>query len=339
MDGEAELLQGKTMKTTLFSTALISALCITSLSAHATQAQQVKASYVQSNYAKTKYPIVFAHGMFGFTRVGLDAIGIDYWYQILPDLARNGANTWAARMSPLNSSEIRGEQYIQQLEEVMAITGAEKLNLIGHSHGANAVRYAAGVMPQHVASVMTVAGANRGTVAASDVLKLANKTGTSELLNVLISAFGGVIVWAQGLDPKSYPHNAFAAGESTSIEGTALFNQKFPMGLPQTACGDGAHVEQGIQLYSMTGNTSFTSVLDPLDYVMAALDKLSVYKSGANDGIVSVCTSKFGKTIRDNYHWNHVDEINQTLGIRGIFSQDPVAAYRQHANRLKLQGL
>ena len=324
------------MKKTLLFLSLMTTLALVQTSAHATQAQQIQSNYIQSTYAKTKYPIVFAHGMFGFTRIGLDAIGIDYWYQILPDLTRNGANTWAARMSPLNSSEVRGEQYIQQLEEVMAISGAQKLNLIGHSHGANAVRYAAGVMPEHVASVITVAGANRGTIAATDVLKVAAKTGTSELLNILISAFGGVIVWAQGLDPKTYPHNAFAAGESTSIEGTAIFNQKFPIGIPSTACGDGAHSENGIQLYSMTGNTSSTNVLDPLDYVMSALDKISVYKSGKNDGIVSVCSSKFGKTIRDNYHWNHVDEINQTLGIRGIFSQDPVSVYRQHANRLKL---
>lgn len=155
--------------------------------------------------------------MFGFTHIGLDSLGIDYWYQILPDLARNGANTWAARMSPLNSSEVRGEQYVQQLEEVMAITGANKLNLIGHSHGANAVRYAAGVMPEHVSSVMTVAGANRGTVAASDVLKLANQAGTSELLNTLISSFDGILVWAQGLNPNTFPHDAMAAGVSTSI--------------------------------------------------------------------------------------------------------------------------
>lgn len=111
------------------------------------------------------------------------------------------------------------------------------------------------------------------------------------------------------------------------------------MGIPTTTCGDCATQEKSIYFYSMTGNTSFTSTLDPLDYAMKALDQLSVYKSGKNDDIVSVCTSKFGKTIRDDYHWNHVDEINQTLGIRGLFSQDSVASYRQHANRLKLLGL
>ena len=72
-----------------------------------------------------------------------------------------------------------------QLQKVLAITGAKKLNLIGHSHGAHAVRYAAGVMPKQIASALTVGGANQGTVVASDVMKLANSTGTAELLNVL----------------------------------------------------------------------------------------------------------------------------------------------------------
>ena len=149
-----------------------------------------------SNYAKTQYPLVFAHGMMGFNRIAMDGLGMDYWYQILPDLARNGSTAFAARMSPFNSSEVRGEQYVEQLKEVMAITGAKKLNLMGHSHGAHAVRYAAGVMPQHVISVMTVSGANQGTIVASDVMKFASQTGTSNLLNTLISSFGAVIMWA-----------------------------------------------------------------------------------------------------------------------------------------------
>lgn len=324
------------MKKSLFFSTLLLAATFAQATANPSQ---VKANSIVSDYAQTKYPIVFAHGMVGFIRLGTESFGMDYWYQILPDLARNGANVWAARMSPFNSSEVRGEQYVQQLEEVMAITGAQKVNLIGHSHGANSVRYAAGVIPEHVASVMTVAGANKGTIIASDVLKIANTTGTSELLNVLISSFGKVIVWAQGLNGNSFPHDAMAAGVSTSIEGTALFNQKFPMGIPLSACGEGAYKEKGIMLYSMTGNKPLTNVLDPGDSVMVLLDKLSVHKAGKNDGIVPVCSAHFGKTIRDDYPWNHLDEVNLLLGIKGVFAPDPVASYRQHANRLKAQGL
>ena len=73
--------------------------------------------------------------MAGFNRVGTDTLGLDYWYQILPDLARNGGNVWATRVSPFNSTEVRGEQLAQQVEEIIAITGKPKVNLIGHSHG------------------------------------------------------------------------------------------------------------------------------------------------------------------------------------------------------------
>lgn len=58
-----------------------------------------------------------------------------------------------------------------------------------------------------------------------------------------------------------------------------------------------------------------------------------------NDGLVPRCSAKFGKTIRDDYRWNHLDEVNQILGLRAIFSPDPVQVYREHTNRLKLQGL
>ncbi|MEB5928836.1 hypothetical protein [Acinetobacter schindleri] len=97
------------------------------------------------------------------------------------------------------------------------------INLIGHSHSAHAVRYAAGVMPKRIASVLTVGDANQGTIVAFDVMKLANSPGTAELLNVLINTFGK-LMWAQGLDGKAFPQNALAAGHNTSIEGTVEFN-------------------------------------------------------------------------------------------------------------------
>lgn len=105
-------------------------------------------------------------------------------------------------------SELRGEQCVAQLHKVLAIRSTKKLNLIGHSHGAHAVRYAAGVMPKQIASVLTVGGVNQGRVVASDVMKIANSTGTAELLNVLINTFGNVLLWAQGLDGQTFPYSA-----------------------------------------------------------------------------------------------------------------------------------
>lgn len=29
---------------------------------------------------------------------------------------------------------------------------------------------------------------------------------------------------------------------------------------------------------------------------------------------------KFGKTVRDDYNWNHLDEVNQVLGLKALFA-------------------
>src|SRR5690606_15967484 len=180
---------------------LMAAACFT---AHAsTQASQVTAK-ASSQYAKTKYPIVFSHGMSGFITVGTDDFGLDYFYQILPDLARNGANVWATRVSPFNSSEIRGEQLLQQVKEITAITGAKKVNLIGHSHGGPTIRYVAGVAPKLVASLTGVGAPNAGSPVADLILK-AEGTGIEGPLVGLINFVSKAVTWAQGLDPKSFP--------------------------------------------------------------------------------------------------------------------------------------
>lgn len=326
------------MKYGLLFAALISSAGISSSYANtSTQAQKVDAKFVTSNYAKTKYPIVFAHGLTGFIRIGYESFGLDYWHQILPDLARNGANTWATRVSPFNSNEIRGEQLLQQVEDVLAITGAEKVNLIGHSQGAHSIRYVGGTIPAQVASMTTVAGVNKGSPMADFILKTEG-TGLDLALASVVNFVSGAIVWAQGLNPNSFPHDSLASAKSLSTAGALTFNQRFPVGIPKTACGEGSYKENGMKLYSFTGNSPFNNALDASDYIMK-IASVIVGKEGANDGLVPVCSARFGKNIRDNYKWNHLDEVNQILGVRGLFSQDPVQVYREHANRLKSEGL
>jgi len=321
------------MKYGLFIAGLMSLSAIGQ--AQAGNATQVN-SKVSSSYAKTQYPVVFSHGMSGFITVGTDDFGLDYFYQILPDLARNGANVWATRVSPFNSSEIRGEQLLQQVKEITAITGAKKVNLIGHSHGGPTIRYVAGVAPELVASLTGVGAPNAGSPVADLILK-AEGTGIEGPLVGLINFVSKAVTWAQGLDPKSFPHDALAGGKSLTLAGSAKFNSQFPLGMPSKSCAEGKAFENGIYNYSFTGIGGVTNILD-LD---SALKVTSLLIDGGkeNDGLVSRCSAKFGKTIRDNYNWNHLDEVNQVLGLKALFAPDPVDVYRQHVNRLKLQGL
>ena len=321
------------IKGTLLCAALFTGMAFTHTYA-APAAQQTTSQSAIGSYAKTKYPMVFAHGLFGFGSI----IGLDYFYQILPDLARNGGNVWSTSVSPMNSSEVRGEQLLRQVEDIIAITGQPKVNLIGHSHGGQSVRYVAGVAPNKVASLTTIASPNQGAKIADLVLNIENTPLEYPVRAVFDSLVSPVITFAQGLDQKDYPHDSKAALKSLSVAGSADFNKQFPAGVPTTACGEGAYSNGGIYNYSFMGNNAFNTPLDPSDYISAAASLL-INNGGDNDGVVARCDARFGKVIRDTYKWNHFDEVNHVLGLKSIFAPSPVDVYRQHANRLKLQGL
>lgn len=313
--------------------------CLTlSSHVHAT-ATQIKSSKVTSDFAQTKYPIVFAHGLFGFGSV----VGIDYYHQILPDLARNGASVWYTSVSPMNSDEVRGEQFVQQVEEVMAITGAERVNLIGHSQGGQSVRYGAGQLGEKVASVTTIASANQGAKLADYVLIIENTPLEHPVRYVFDKLVSPVISFAQG--HKGLPHDSKASMVSLSRKGAQEFNALYPAGVPTEKCAEGAYSSthqtenaSTTYYYSFMGNKPFNTVLDPFDYV-SQVASLLIGNGGDNDGIVARCDARFGKVIRDDYNWNHFDEINHLLGIKARKAPSAVDVYRQHVNRLKEQGL
>lgn len=298
--------------------------------------QNPSTSFVISDYAKTKYPIVLAHGLFGFNKLGTEAFGLDYWYQIPQDLARNGANVWVTRQSAANTSEFRGEQLLAEVQDILAITGAQKVNLIGHSHGSQSVRYVAGVVPANVASVSTIGGPAKGAPLADIIYKTLAGTPLETPLATIFNVAMNFITIGQLDDPRKYPMNSLGAAYSLSTEGASKFNTMFPAGVPTTACGQGEASVNGIRYYSWSGASVLTNPIDPSDY---GLGLTSVLSGKNNDGLVPACSSHLGTVIRDNYVWNHLDEVNQILGLRSIFAQDPVAIFRQHANRLKSQNL
>jgi triacylglycerol lipase len=78
-------------------------------------------------YTQTRYPIVLVHGLFGFD----SALGVDYFYGIPEALRRDGAKVYVAQVSAANSTEVRGEQLLAQVKNILALTGASKVNLIG----------------------------------------------------------------------------------------------------------------------------------------------------------------------------------------------------------------
>lgn len=304
----------------LLGCALIVAQPLFSLTAHA------------ATYTQTHYPIVLVHGLFGFDKLA----GIDYFYGIPHALTKDGAKVYVAQVSATHSTEARGEQLLAQVETLVAATGAQKVNLIGHSHGGPTARYVASVRPDLVASVTSVGGVHKGSKVAD--LVRANVEQGSGLESLAVKLADGLTSLIGLLSGGSdLEQDALASLDALTTEGSLTFNQYYPEGVPTSACGDGEWLaSNGVYYYSWTGSSNFSNVLDPTDGAMMVL---SLAFDEPNDGLVGTCSTHLGKVIRDDYKMNHLDEINGLLGIHHLFETDPVTLYRQHANRLKQQGL
>jgi len=294
-------------------------------------------SLFNSSYTKTKYPIVLAHGMAGFDNIG----PLDYWYQIPNELRKDGAKVFVTQVSSFESSEVRGEQLLRQVEEILAITGAAKVNLIGHSHGNQSIRYVAGVIPHRIASATSVGGPTKGAPAADLILQASQLPvigdPATDLLTSVVNGFGWLIGVGAG---EQLPQDSYAGLQSLTTAGATAFNAKFPAGVPTTACGEGAYSVNGVRYFSWSGTGTLTNLLDPSAYAMAGVGLSFVGKADSqNDGLVGRCSSRLGKVIRDNYYMDHLDEVNQILGLVSIFEANPKSVFRQHANRLKNAGL
>jgi len=289
-------------------------------------------SWVLSSYADTKYPLILAHGMGGFSSIA----GIEYFYGMGPDLTQNGATVFETQVASFDSSYVRGEQLLQQTKQILAITGAPKVNLIAHSQGSLDVRYVAGMLPLKIASVTTVGGLNKGVPIADAILTMKNSpAGTlfAPVVSAGINAFFTLVGVGSG---HQYDQNSLAGLDQLSTAGMAKFNAQFPAGLPTTECGQGSSVANGQRFYSWGGTGKITTLIDPVDSILTATGLVG---PSEGDGLIPKCTSHIGQVIRDNYNQNHFDEVNQVLGMVNVFEASPVTLFRQQANRLKAAGL
>ncbi len=107
-----------------------------------------------NSYAKTRYPIVMVPGAFAFDNVlGL----VDYWFGITDELRKQGAEVYVTNLSSSASNISRGEELLEDIRRIRALTGANRVNLIAHSQGGPAARYVASLKPDWIESVIALA--------------------------------------------------------------------------------------------------------------------------------------------------------------------------------------
>lgn len=289
------------------------------------------------SYTKTKHPIVLVPGIFAFDTIA----GIDYWYQIPASLEAKGADVHVAKINAFDSSAMRGETLIAQLEEIQAASGGsiQKFNLMGHSQGGMTARYVMNVRPDLVASVTTMATPHTGSPLADLVTDIAPPESIQGVLfEVFANAVGDLVNLLS--DNQKDQSDIYAMLGEFNQAGAAQFNANFPLGLPASDCGTGpSNVTingENIKLYSWGGTGHLTGGLDISDALFAIT---SLAFDEANDGVTGVCANHFGSVLRDDYFMNHLDINNHVLGLVSIFETNPKTVFKNHANRLKKAGL
>ncbi|AXA55915.1 esterase/lipase family protein [Pseudomonas thivervalensis] len=295
-----------------------------------------------SQRCATRYPLVLVPGMLGFIRLVL----YPYWYGIVSALRRGGAVVVAVKVSPLHSSEVRGEQLLALIDDILRQTGAQKVNLIGHSQGSLTARYAAAKRPDLVASVTSVAGTNHGSELAdylqrhypADSAKGRVLSAVLRLINALMSLLD------TGYRGPKLPVDLNASHASLTTVGVALFNQRYPQGLPVTWGGQGPEEVNGVRYYSWSGTLQpgktdkGRNLFDGTNRTCRLFARTFVREAGQCDGMVGRYSSHLGTVIGDDYPLDHFDIVNQSLGLVGK-GAEPIRLFVEHAERLKAAGV
>ncbi|SDA93194.1 triacylglycerol lipase [Pseudomonas sp. NFACC15-1] len=295
-----------------------------------------------SQRCATRYPLVLVPGMFGFIRLVL----YPYWYGIVSALRRAGAVVVAVKVSPVHSSEVRGEQLLALIDDILRQTGAQKVNLIGHSQGSLTARYAAAKRPDLVASVTSVAGPNHGSELA-DYLQAHYPADSAKgrVLSVVLRLINALMsLLDTGYRGPKLPVDIHASHASLTTAGVALFNQDYPQGLPVTWGGHGPEEVNGVRYYSWSGTLQpgktdkGRNLFDGTNRTCRLFARTFVREAGQCDGMVGRCSSHLGTVIGDDYPLDHFDIVNQSLGLVGK-GAEPVRLFVEHAQRLKAAGV
>lgn len=116
-----------------------------------------------------RYPIVLVHG-FGFR----DNDRFGYWGRIPKMLESIGCRVFYGEQDAVADTATNGKHLASRIGQILALTGAEKVNIIAHSKGGLDSRYAISVlgMAGQVSSLTTLATPHHGSKTVDRLMKL-----------------------------------------------------------------------------------------------------------------------------------------------------------------------
>jgi triacylglycerol lipase len=273
-------------------------------------------SMAASTKAATKYPIVLSHGM----GANANVMGItDYWGSIPKTMRNNGAQVYITSGNPMQSKENKAIEWKAQVKEILAITSAKKINLIGHSDGGLYTRYALSNlnMASSVASYTSMSSPHRGSPVADAIMNLGATTGLTSAIAGALDFVYSFILSVPGTD----------CGTNGTQETTWWMKTVFNPNVPDIV---GVYYQSyGADAKTVIGGQIMTAL-----WLAMLADG-----DGANDGLVQVSSAKWGNyrgTLTGWFGVNHLSEIG--LLELPVVGYDPPTQFVNIAADLKARG-
>lgn len=215
---------------------------------------------------RTQYPLILLHGI-GFR----DLKHLNYWGRIARELTRNGAELYYGHQEAWGTIERNGAMIRDTINEVIAATGCDRVNIIAHSKGGLDARYMICElgMAAKVASLTTISTPHRG----SELITFLNKL-PDGIYRYIASGFDRTFARIGDQKPDFY-----AATKQLSPEYCQEFNLKYP---------DAPGVYY--QSYASVMNKGSADSLLGIPYLLMRLSG-----AGKNDGLVSEVSARWGE--------------------------------------------
>lgn len=245
----------------------------------------------------TQYPIVLAHGM----GTQADILGIvDIWWTSDDALEDEGCDVYKTSVNGMDSTANKGADFKNQVLQILAVSGADKVNIIGHSHGTIYTRYAIsnlGLAP-NVATHTSLAGPHRG----SELADLIMYSFSDDTVNLLGGALDLVYTYIMGDTNPDTIANGYDLCTDYMVD---TFN-------PNTPNDPNIYY----QSWAAKAKTGCPSVILTIPWFIMLAEG-----SGDNDGLVSVESAKWGnfRGVEDAAWYSmgcdHLNIVGQFFGV------------------------
>lgn len=267
----------------------------------------------QPEVFRTRYPVVLMHG-FGLL-AGLKRHG--HLHDEAMHLRTHAVMAFAPNVPPYTPIEMRAAVWQERLDEIMRISGAEKLNLIAHSMGGLDARFliAHGGWADRVASLTTLSTPHRGSYIASYVLEQPERL--TALAAELVNWLGEAVL-------EGAESNVLAAVRQLT---PAFMEQEFNPATP----------DHPAVTYSSWAGRAGKNTSNPLSPVLLLQNQILFDKEGPNDGLVSVRSAEWSG-FKGYIEADHAEQIGLRVRVGGKKGYSSKAFFTERVKELAAAG-